>query len=121
LTVLGALPGLIALVAVQVLRRAGNYAMAKPAREMLFTVVGREERYKAKSVIDTLVYRGGDAVSAWLYAGLSALGFGLGAIAFLGVPLALAWAYNGVLLGRAQEWRREQLNERRVEHDKHTD
>jgi len=121
LTALGAFPGLIALVAVQVLRRAGNYAMAKPAREMLFTVVEREERYKAKSVIDTLVYRGGDAASAWLYAGLSALGLGLGAIAFLGVPLALAWAYNGVRLGRAQERLRKQLNERRVAHDNRTD
>ncbi|UCC56726.1 MAG: MFS transporter [Gammaproteobacteria bacterium] len=103
LVALGAFPGLVALISVQVLRRAGNYAVSRPAREMLFTVVDREERYKAKNVIDTLVYRGGDAASAWLYTGLAALGLGLGAIAFIAVPLALLWAYNGVLLGRHQE------------------
>ena len=120
LLALGAFPGLVALVAVQVLRRAGQYAISKPAREMLFTVVERETRYKAKSVIDTLVYRGGDAASAWLYAGLSALGLGLSAIAFIGVPLALVWAYNGVLLGRRQERLREQLEQRSTGHENET-
>lgn len=120
LLALGAFPGLVVLVAVQVLRRAGQYAISKPAREMLFTVVERETRYKAKSVIDTLVYRGGDAASAWLYAGLSALGLGLSAIAFIGVPLALVWAYNGVLLGRRQERLREQLEQRSAEHGNET-
>jgi AAA family ATP:ADP antiporter len=110
LVALGAFPGLIALVSVQVLRRAGGYAVSRPAREMLFTVVDREARYKAKNVIDTLVYRGGDAASAWLYTGFAALGLGLGAIAFIGVPLALLWAYNGVLLGRRQERLREHGN-----------
>lgn len=120
LLALGAFPGLVVLVAVQVLRRAGHYAIAKPAREMLFTVVEREARYKAKSVIDTLVYRGGDAASAWLYAGLSALGLGLSAIAFIGVPLALVWAYNGLVLGRQQERLREQLEQRRTGHENET-
>lgn len=122
LLALGAFPGLVALVTVQVLRRAGHYAVSRPAREMLFTVVGREERYKAKSVIDTLVYRGGDAASAWLYTGLSALGLGLSAIAFIGVPLALVWAYNGVRLGRTQDRLRERINgTRRAEHGDETD
>lgn len=116
LVMLGAFPGLIVLVSVQVLRRAGGYAVSRPAREMLFTVVDREERYKAKNVIDTLVYRGGDAASAWLYTGLAALGLGLGAIAFIGVPLALLWAYNGVLLGRRQERLRERVTTRRTEY-----
>ena len=58
------------IVAVQVLRRAGDYAITRPAREMLYVVLGREEKYKAKSFVDTVVYRGGDAVSAWAYAGL---------------------------------------------------
>jgi len=116
LVALGAFPGLVALVGVQVLRRAGGYAISRPAREMLFTVVDREERYKAKNVIDTLVYRGGDAASAWLYTGLAALGLGLGAIAFIGVPLALLWAYNGVLLGRRQERLRERVTTRRTEY-----
>jgi AAA family ATP:ADP antiporter len=120
LLALGAFPGLVVLVAVQVLRRAGNYAIAKPAREMLFTVVEREARYKAKSVIDTLVYRGGDAASAWLYAGLSALGLGLSAIAFIGVPLVLVWAFNGLVLGRQQERLREQLEQRRSGHENET-
>ena len=112
LVALGAFPGLVALFSVQVLRRAGSYAISRPARELLFTVVGREERYKAKNVIDTLVYRGGDAASAWLYTGLASLGLGLGAIAFIGVPLALLWAYNGILLGRSQEVLRERQNEK---------
>jgi AAA family ATP:ADP antiporter len=115
LVALGAFPGLVALVSVQVLRRAGGYAVSRPAREMLFTVVDREQRYKAKNVIDTLVYRGGDAASAWLYTGLAALGFGLGAIAFIGVPLALLWAYNGVVLGRRQERLHERATERRAD------
>jgi AAA family ATP:ADP antiporter len=83
---------------------------------MLFTVVDREERYKAKNVIDTLVYRGGDAASAWLYTGLAALGLGLNAIAFIGVPLALLWAYNGLLLGRHQERLREHVTTGRAEY-----
>jgi len=121
LVALGAFPGLVALVGVQVLRRAGNYAVSRPAREMLFTVVEREERYKAKNVIDTLVYRGGDAASAWLYTGLAALGMGLSAIAFIGVPLALLWAYNGLLLGRRQEQLRENLDGEGNEHGLKTD
>jgi len=121
LVALGAFPGLVALVSVQVLRRAGGYAVSRPAREMLFTVVEREQRYKAKNVIDTLVYRGGDAASAWLYTGLAALGLGLGAIAFIGVPLALLWAYNGLQLGRAQERLREDVNQRGTGHGQNRD
>jgi AAA family ATP:ADP antiporter len=99
---LGLAPVLAVLVAVQVVRRAGNYAIMRPAREMLFVVVGREEKYKAKNFIDTVVYRGGDAVSAWCYAGLQALGFGLAQIAWLAVPLALLWGRLGHGLGRRQ-------------------
>lgn len=97
---LGVSPVLMVLAAFQVIRRAGNYAIAKPAREMLFTVLSREEKYKAKSVIDTVVYRGGDAVSGWLFAGLMAVGTGLTGIAFIGAMLALAWAANGWWLGK---------------------
>ncbi len=100
---LAAAPALPVLLAVQVLRRAGNYALAKPAREVLFTVVSREERYKAKSVIDTLVYRGGDALSAWLFAGLAGLGFGLTAMALLALPLTGLWLASGLWIGRRQE------------------
>jgi len=95
-------PQLAVLVTVQVLRRAGNYAVMRPAREMLYVVLGREEKYKAKNFIDTVVYRGGDALSAWLYAGLATLGLGLSAIALLAVPLSLLWARVAYGLGQAQ-------------------
>jgi AAA family ATP:ADP antiporter len=101
--ILGFSPVLTVLVVVQVLRRAGNYAIMRPAREMLYTVLGKEEKYKAKNFIDTAVYRGGDAVSAWAYAGLSALGLGLSAIAFVAVPLAGVWAGVAYMLGRKRE------------------
>jgi AAA family ATP:ADP antiporter len=100
---LAAAPVLLVLLGVQILRRAGNYAIAKPAREILFTVVTREEKYKAKNFIDTVVYRGGDALSGWLFAGLTSVGWGLGAIALLGIPLAAIWLLNGLWLGRQQE------------------
>ena len=101
-------PVLVVLVAFQVTRRTGNYGIARPAREMLFTVVSREEKYKAKNFIDTVVYRGGDAVSGWAFAGLSGLGLGLSAMALIAVPIAAAWLVTGLLLGRKQEWLRRQ-------------
>ena len=99
---LGIAPVLGVLVVVQVIRRAGNYAITRPAREMLYVVLGREEKYKAKNFIDTVVYRAGDAISAWLYAGLRSAGIGLSGIAFLAVPLALVWAWLGFGLGKQQ-------------------
>jgi AAA family ATP:ADP antiporter len=100
---LGLFPVLAVLIAFQVLRRAGNYAIARPAREMLFTVIGREEKYKSKNFIDTVVYRGGDAVSGWVFAALTALGFGLSAIAYLAVPVAAVWLVTGLALGKKQD------------------
>ena len=102
-TALGMAPVLAVLIVVQILRRAGEYAITRPAREMLYVVLAREEKYKAKNFIDTVVYRGGDAVSGWAYAGLRALGLGLGAIAFIAVPLALVWAWVAFKIGRRQE------------------
>jgi len=102
---LAAAPALTVIAAVQVLRRAGNYALAKPGREMLFTVVSRMEKYKAKNFIDTVVYRGGDAVAGWLFAGLAGAGLGLRGIAITAVPIALAWMLSGYWLGRAREAR----------------
>jgi len=102
---LGLSPVLAVLVVVQVLRRAGNYAVMRPAREMLYVVLGREEKYKAKNFIDTVVYRGGDALSAWVYAGLRSLGLSLSTIALTAVPLALLWAGVAYRLGQAQEER----------------
>ena len=96
-------PTLVVLVAFQASRRAANFAVSKPAREVLFTVIGREQKYKAKNVIDTVVYRGGDAASGWAFAGLSALGLGLPAIALTTVPLAALWFGLGLGLGKAQD------------------
>lgn len=107
---LGAAPVLGMLIAFQVLRRAGDYAVTRPAREMLVTVVNREEKYKSKNFIDTAVYRGGDAVSGWLFAGLMALGLGLQAIAMVAVPVAMLWAAVAVYLGRAQQRRGARLS-----------
>ena len=95
-------PVLSVLVLVQIVRRAGNYAIMRPTREMLYVVLGREEKYKAKNFIDTTVYRGGDAISAWIYAGLRGLGMGLSGIAWLAVPLAGLWALLAYRLGREQ-------------------
>jgi AAA family ATP:ADP antiporter len=103
--VLGLAPWLGVLVVLQVVRRAGNYAIMKPSREMLFVVLGPEEKYKAKNIIDTAIYRSGDLVSAWAYAGLQAVGFGLSTIAFIAVPLAALWAWLCYNLGRMQEQR----------------
>jgi AAA family ATP:ADP antiporter len=95
-------PFLITIAAFQVVRRAGNYAISKPGREMLFTVLPRSQKYKAKNIIDTVIYRGGDAVAGWIYAGLAAAGLGLSGIAWLSVPIALVWMVVGFWLGRAQ-------------------
>lgn len=99
---LAASPVLSVLVLVQIVRRAGNYAIMRPTREMLYVVLGREEKYKAKNFIDTTVYRGGDAISSWIYTGLRGLGMGLSGIAWLAVPLAGLWALLAYRLGREQ-------------------
>jgi ATP:ADP antiporter, AAA family len=99
-------PTIGVIVAFQVLRRAGNFAIARPVREVLFTVVPREDRYKAKSFIDTVVYRLGDQVGAWSFTGIQGIGLGSASVAGVAIPLSLAWLVNSVWLGRAQERRR---------------
>jgi AAA family ATP:ADP antiporter len=96
-------PVLAVLVVVQVVRRAGNYAIMRPSREMLYVVLEREEKYKAKNFIDTAVYRGGDAVSAWIYTGLRGLGLGLSGIAWIAVLLSALWAFLAYRMGREQD------------------
>ena len=109
---LGMMPTLSILITVQVLRRAGNYAVMRPAREMLYVVLGKEEKYKAKNVIDTVVYRGGDVVSAWAYAGLKAAGLNLAAIALVAFPLAGVWAWISFKLGKRQTALAQQTSRR---------
>jgi AAA family ATP:ADP antiporter len=96
-------PALAVLVAFQVIRRAGNFAFARPSREVLFTVLPREDKYKAKSFIDTVIYRLGDQVGAWSYAGLGALGLAMTGISLVAVPLSLAWLLCSLWLGRRQK------------------
>ena len=100
---LAATPTIAVLVLYQVVRRAGNFAFARPTREVLFTVVPREDKYKAKSFIDTVVYRLGDQVGAWSYAGLGFLGLGMTGISLVAVPLSVLWLINGIWLGRRQQ------------------
>jgi AAA family ATP:ADP antiporter len=99
---LGVAPSLAAFAIFHVLRRAGEYAVSKPAREVLFTVVPREDKYKAKSFIDTFVYRAGDQIAAWSNALLGALGVGAATIALVAVPVSAAWLGVGAWLGRRQ-------------------
>jgi AAA family ATP:ADP antiporter len=101
LLILAAAPLVSVVIAVQVVRRIGNYAVTRPAREMLFTAVDRETRYKAKPVIDIVIYRGGDMLSGWLFTGLVlALDLSLGAMAAVGAAIAALWAAVGIYLGR---------------------
>lgn len=95
-------PVLMVLVVVQVIRRAGNYAIMRPAREMLYVVLDRESKYKAKNFNDTVVYRGGDAVAGWVYAGLRSLGLSLSQLAMIAAPLAAIWAVVAYRLGQQQ-------------------
>jgi AAA family ATP:ADP antiporter len=96
-------PTIAVLVVYQVLRRAGNFAFARPTREVLFTVVPREDKYKAKSFIDTVIYRLGDQVGAWSFAGLGSIGLAMTGVSMVAVPLSLAWLINGLWLGRRQK------------------
>jgi len=99
---LAAAPIIAVLVAFQVLRRAANFALARPARELLFTVLPREDKYKAKSFIDTVVYRAGDQVGSWSYLLLSSFGLGIAGVAVVAVPLSAAWLAISLWLGRRQ-------------------
>jgi AAA family ATP:ADP antiporter len=99
----GVTPTLMTIAVFQILRRSSNYAIARPCREMLYTVLPRDAKYKAKNFIDTFVYRLGDQVGAWSYSGLGALGFGAAAISLVAAPLAVVWMIIGLWLGRRQK------------------
>jgi AAA family ATP:ADP antiporter len=98
-------PGLAVLAPFQGIRRAAQYAILRPSREILFTVVSREERYKSKNFIDTVVFRGGDMLSGWVYAALAGVGLGVPGTAWVSVPVSVVWLALGVYLGREQRRR----------------
>jgi len=101
--VLSLAPTIAALVAFQVMRRAGNFAIARPTREVLYTVVPREDRYKAKNFIDTVVYRIGDQIGVWSQPVIFGLGWGGVQMSMIGVVLSAAWLVNSLWLGGRQE------------------
>ncbi len=105
-------PGLAVIVVFQAIQRTANFAFSNPAREILFTSVERDEKYKAKSLIDTAVLRAGDVVWGWGFAGLRALGFGVSGIAAVAIPIMLGWLAIALALGRAQERRQNELQTR---------
>jgi ATP:ADP antiporter, AAA family len=96
-------PVLSVVVTLQVAQRWMNFAIANPARQVFFTVVGREEKYKAKNLIDVVIYRGSDALYGWVYDSLQALGLKLGAIALCALPVVAGWLILSTALGRTQE------------------
>ena len=97
-------PIMMTVLVVQIIRRAGNYAITRPGREMLFTLIDNETRFKSKPVIDTVVYRGGDVATAWFYTKLvSVFGLGLAGIGIVGAVIAGIWALVGAYLGRTYD------------------
>ncbi|MCP3903784.1 MAG: MFS transporter [Planctomycetes bacterium] len=104
---LAAAPVLVTLVVFHVARRASNYALSKPARESLFIVLSREDKYKAKNFVDTFVYRGGDVVGVGFKYVTEAAGLGVAGVSVLCAPLMLAWIGLSLVLGRAQRRRAE--------------
>jgi AAA family ATP:ADP antiporter len=103
--VLAASPALVTVIAFQAMQRAANFAISNPAREILFTVTSREEKYKAKYVIDGVTFRGMDAASGSLFAALRGAGVELSTISWATVPVAAGWFILALALGRAQERR----------------
>jgi len=102
-TGLAIIGSLAALIAFEAAFRAVQRAIMRPARETLYTVVSRADKYKSKAFVDTFVYRAGDVVGAQVEGLLGRLGMGLAAIASVAVPLALVWAALGIWLGRTQQ------------------
>jgi AAA family ATP:ADP antiporter len=101
LLMLAAAPIVSVVIGLQLARRTGNYAITRPAREMLFTAVDRAVRFKEKPVIDIVIYRGGDMLNAWAFTALTqGLGLGMAAVAVVGAVIAALWAATGIFLGR---------------------
>jgi len=93
-------PVLLVVITFDVIRRAGNFAIQRPARESLYTVVSRTDKYKAKNFNDTFVYRVGDQVGAWSYTAMAWFGMGLTGLALTMLPVSLLWFFLALWLGR---------------------
>jgi AAA family ATP:ADP antiporter len=93
-------PSVMVVLVAQAVRRSTNYALARPAREVLYAGIGRAAKFKGKNVVDTVVYRGGDMLAGWGFVSFEALGLGIGAIGWIAMPLVAAWAWLGARLGR---------------------
>jgi len=103
--VLALVPTLTVVLVFQVAQRWANFAIANPARQLFYTVVDREEKYKAKNLIDVVVYRGSDALYGWVFDSMQALGLKLAAIAACALPVTFAWLALSAALGMTQERR----------------
>jgi AAA family ATP:ADP antiporter len=103
--VLAAMPALLVVMSFQALQRTANFGLSNPAREILFTVAAREDKYKAKNVIDGVVFRGADMVSSWIFSGLQAFNLSVPAIAAVMIPVSALWAALALALGREQDRR----------------
>ena len=108
--ILGSSMGLVLFAAVQVAQRSLNYGMLGPTKEMLFTVVDRETKYKSKNFIDTAVYRGSDVTASWIFKGLTSAGLSLAQIAWIYVPVMGMWAFGAWRLGKIYTEMRSRLN-----------
>ena len=109
--ILGSSMGLVLFAAVQVAQRSLNYGVLGPAKEMLFTVVDRETKYKSKNFIDTAVYRGSDVTASWIFKGLTSAGLSIGQMTWLYLPVMGLWAFGAWRLGRIYAQMRRQLRQ----------
>jgi AAA family ATP:ADP antiporter len=114
--ILGGALGLVLFAAVQVAQRSLNYGVLGPSKEMLFTVVDRETRYKSKNFFDTAVYRGSDVTASWIFKGLTTAGFSIAQIAWIYVPIMGCWAWGAWQLGKIYTQLRAQIDEVAAEH-----
>ena len=109
-TLLGSLMGLFLFAAVQVAQRALNYGLLGPVKEMLFTVVDRETKYKSKNFIDTVIYRGSDVTASWLFKGMMTAGLSIGQVAWIYIPILGVWGIGAWHLGKTYTRLKEQLD-----------
>jgi AAA family ATP:ADP antiporter len=109
-TLLGSSLGLVLFAAIQVVQRALNYGLLGPVKEMLFTVVGRETKYKSKNFIDTVVYRGSDVTASWIFKGMMVAGLSISQVAWVYIPIMLVWGVGAWQLGKAYTRLKSQLN-----------